>query len=126
MGTKYDMALDVHDNGGMTVLHKAAYLCQERALSLLLEYGACVNFVNNAGITILHAAIPFHIEDDAISSQILHILLQQLEQHGEFNLALIQENKGNTALHTAIKDCNFPVVCMFLVMNHGLHCSQMQ
>jgi len=116
---EHDTILDLRNNEGLTALHVAVQTGRERALSLLLEYGARVDAISNQGFTILHDAvrftpeIGFHDEDQATSSRMVRIILQHLVQHGVLHHALIQDKKGNTALHVAIQDNNIPMVRLF-------------
>jgi len=150
---EYDSGFDGRDKKGLTAMHVAVQAGRERALSLLLEYGARVDLVSKEGSTVLHDAVcygpnreeygngigegrdrpdredddndeeervlhdavPFAIERDqkVISCRMVRIILQHLENHGDFRPAMIQDKDGNTALHVAIQDRKLSTVRVF-------------
>jgi len=116
-GGEYDTVLDLRDCDELTAMSEAVRRGRETALILLLECGARVDSVSNEGYTVLHDAVLFmrdrknsNDEDKGIRSRMVRIILQHLERHGDFRLALIQDKLGESALHKAIQ---YSVISVF-------------
>ncbi|XP_045471004.1 ankyrin repeat domain-containing protein 18B-like [Harmonia axyridis] len=99
----------VRDENGDTILHK---LCrQEKRINLemfkmLLDIGCDINSIGRFGFTPLHLLAMFHYKYNAVSCAKLLI-----QRGAKINL---QDESGNTALHTLMYNCDIFLFVPFL------------